>query len=89
MTKIDDEPKLAVIKNWHRRMGHLNFGDLSESSRRGIVRGIKVDGYKKNIHCEVCVRGKMARAPFSRISDRSTVMLDIIHSDVWADADRV
>ncbi|KAK2578606.1 hypothetical protein KPH14_001023 [Odynerus spinipes] len=82
MTKTDDELKLAVIENWHRRMGHLNFRDLLESSRRGIVRGIKVDEYKKNIHCEVCVRGKMTRAPFPRISDRSTDILDIIHSDV-------
>lgn len=76
------ESKYATVESWHRRMGHLNVGDLLESERNGTVLGMNLNGSREKFDCETCIRGKMTRAPFPNTSDRSTDILEIIHSDV-------
>lgn len=70
-----------LLRLWHRRMGHLNVKDLIEATTTGTIEGI---GHIKggNISCDVCIQGKMARAPFPKRSDRCSDLLDMMHSDV-------
>lgn len=67
---------------WHRRLGHLSGKDLSNIQRDNIVDGLGSVKLRDEFECTVCVKGKMTRTPFPRKSERSTNLLEIIHSDV-------
>lgn len=62
-------------------MGHLNMKDLVLASQRKTIEGIGVIESKGDITCKVCVQSKMSRAAFPKHSERSTKILDLVHSD--------
>lgn len=67
---------------WHRRMGHLNYGDLKKL-RDGTADGIHVsDEMKTTETCVDCLKGKQSRFSFNNIGSRANSMLDVIHSDI-------
>lgn len=71
------------LQLWHRRFGHLNFKDLTEAVDKNTIYGINLTTSKrKNVACDICVKGKMSRTPFPKTTDRDTKILDIVHSDV-------
>lgn len=76
------ESAFTTLQTWHRRTGHLNIEDLLECSRKGIVKGVNVKRPKDKFDCKICIQGKMTRVPFPERSERSTELLNIIHSDV-------
>lgn len=70
------------IMTWHRRLGHLNFKDMLGAQRRGNLRGFDFTQTTKALECDVCIEGKMTRAPFPKKSERKTNILDVVHTDV-------
>lgn len=67
--------------DWHRRFGHLNARDLQEIICKGRVEGIESRNFISN-NCKICLEGKMAKSPFSIKSERSTEILDLVHTDL-------
>lgn len=67
--------------DWHRRFGHLNARDLQQAIRQGRVKGASPENLSSD-DCSVCLEGKMTRAPFPVRSDRSTGILDLVHTDL-------
>ena len=67
---------------WHSRMGHVNTKDLLTAKRKNTIRGMSYDEPAGELNCEICLRGKMVRKSFPKISDKQTALLDIIHTDV-------
>lgn len=74
----------AVISGelWHRRLGHVNSECLNKMQNTvdGLTLKEKVDITKSN--CAVCCEGKQTRLPFTHVSERSTEVLNIIHTDI-------
>lgn len=70
------------LETWHRRLGHLNFKDLVESVKNGVIQGPNIVKTTENPTCDVCCKGKMTRAPFPKFSNRKSDFLEIIHTDV-------
>ena len=53
---------------WHRRLGHINAGDLCKM-KNGIVNGIQfADSVESIKNCVVCCKGKQSRKPFKSLS---------------------
>jgi hypothetical protein len=79
-------PCTKTFEVWHRRLGHLNARDMSEAISKGTVLGLDVlkpmNFARDSIECEVCLQGKMVRTPFPKRSDRTSELLELIHSDV-------
>jgi hypothetical protein len=46
------------------------------------LTGIDIKDRNDKIDCCVCLKGKMARAPFPKQSNRNTDVLELIHTDV-------
>ncbi|GJQ68313.1 hypothetical protein Trydic_g16908 [Trypoxylus dichotomus] len=72
------------LELWHCRLGHLNYRDLVEGTRKGVIQGIKLKplDHKYDLICDICCQGKLTRQPFPKKSDRETALLEIIHTDV-------
>ena len=71
-----------TIMTWHRRLGHLNFKDLINAQRSGILEGLNFGQVEGKLECDICVQGKMTRTTFPKNSERKTDLLEIVHSDV-------
>jgi len=76
------DSKQSKLEIWHRKMSHLNVSDLVECYRNQRVRGIMIDTNEDDLTCEVCIRGKMTRSPFSKREPHDTDVLEVIHSDL-------
>ena len=71
-----------TIITWHRRLGHLNFKDLINAQRNGILKGLNFGQVEGKLECDICVQAKMTITTFPKNSERKTDLLDIVHSDV-------
>ncbi len=71
------------LNAWHRRMGHLNEGQLREMISKKLATGMrKVSGSSLDF-CEACARAKQARKAFQPVGGiKSSKRLQLIHSDV-------
>ena len=49
------------LQIWHRRMGHVNFGDLVDASKNGVIHGAVLPEKSQDVNCAVCFKGKMIR----------------------------
>jgi len=72
-------------ETWHKRLGHLSTGAMKKLQfSTKALKGIKLDVED----CEVCLKGKMTRAPFPHgESKRASQFLQLIHSDLLGPAD--
>ncbi|GJY43253.1 retrovirus-related pol polyprotein from transposon TNT 1-94 [Tanacetum coccineum] len=43
---------------WHRRLSHLNFGDINHSEKNRLVRGLPKLKFEKDHLCSACAMGK-------------------------------
>lgn len=67
---------------WHRRMGHINYGDLIKL-RDGMAIGVNFTGSKgKQQPCVSCLHGKQTRKPFTNKGTRAKEILELLHSDL-------
>lgn len=71
----DDKKKL-----WHRRLGHLGHDNLCKLNNNIVVGVNFKSGAKKP--CEICIKGKQSRLPFSDSNSRTSEILELVHSDV-------
>ena len=71
---------------WHQRLGHIPYDALSKLVRGGLIQGVKVPAHKFTQAgkgaCEVCVMGKLRRAPFASRTDRADEPMHELHSDM-------
>lgn len=83
---VKNEPEHALLvrdaKTLHRKMGHLGIKNLKKLVK--MVDGVKESELPKDDEflCEVCVKAKHARSPFSGELPKATRELEIIHTDV-------
>jgi len=70
------------LEDWHVRLGHLNVQALRQAVKTGSFRVVDVKNVNDDFECEVCVKGKMSRAPFPKKSLRKSSAGDLVHSDV-------
>lgn len=68
---------------WHRRFGHRYTAAIKELAQKQLATGIKISDCGRNIVCEDCIKGKLARKPFPKESETQThAALDLVHTDV-------
>jgi hypothetical protein len=93
LTALEDDAPAAMVSNvksdaelWHRRFGHLSYGNLAKVQRHDMVTGMDVSEKEFQARtgetCEPCVMGKQHRLPFPESSPSSTEQLDLLHMDV-------
>ena len=64
---------------WHARIGHLNTKSLNRLHAMGFIPNLDDKSHKK---CEVCVEAKYTRRPFNSVKERTSDLLDLVHSDL-------
>ncbi|GJR60294.1 retrotransposon protein, putative, ty1-copia subclass [Tanacetum coccineum] len=64
---------------WHCRLGHINKKRIAKPQHDGLLESIDDESFDV---CVSCICGKMARKPFTHVSERVDDLLRIIHSDV-------
>lgn len=76
-------PALASAELWHKRLAHINSGDLNKM-KNGIVEGVNFSSPSdtKKENCVTCCEGKQTRLPFSHSEHTSTETLQLVHADV-------
>lgn len=79
LTCSNDSTDLVL---WHRRMGHLNFSDVSKLPE--CAEGVTPfpDKSKGSITCTTCLEGKQTRLPFNNTGTRASHSLQLIHTDL-------
>ena len=69
----------CFLAEWHRILGHYNFGDLRKL--KNVVDGMKITD-DDVVECHICTQGKMTQNR-SRVPDRkATAPLELVHSDL-------
>lgn len=79
---VTDENSGTRIEEWHKRFGHLNYGDLQKAIRQGRVKGANLEGPTNMEDCTVCLEGKVVRNPFPMKSSRTLQVMDLVHTDL-------
>lgn len=74
----------AAVTNeiWHRRLGHINSAYLN--GMQNAVEGFFIDKKAEisTASCVTCCEGKQSRRHFPSSGNRSTKLLDLVHTDV-------
>lgn len=65
---------------WHRRLGHPS---LQVMSKLVVANDIPVYDSVPISVCEACQNGKSSRLPFPLSMRRTSVIMDLIHCDIW------
>ena len=66
---------------WHRRLGHLNYGDMERLKR--MSTGMQYTRQGEVGMCVSCCRGKMAERAFPGHNERGKHALQVVYADVW------
>ena len=64
---------------WHCHLGHVSERRISKLHKDGVLGSFDLESLDT---CESCMRGKMTKNPFNKKGDRTSGLLDLIHSDV-------
>ena len=75
------------LKRWHEILGHCNTDDIVKLE--SVVEGMKVKNKDCKVECDVCVLGKMTNDRSRRPRVRSTVPLQLVHTDLSGPIDPV
>ncbi|KAF8498946.1 hypothetical protein F5888DRAFT_1594852, partial [Russula emetica] len=72
------------LTTWHRRLGHLATESVLQMVRKGLVKGMEIEGgHSKGHTCEPCLKGKQTRMDIEKSTDtRAQTILGRIFSDV-------
>ena len=92
-SKGDDMPNSVLsaktssttnLVTWHRRLAHLNADSILQMVRKGMVKGMEIQGgHSLPEPCEPCVKGKQTCLEIQKTTDNcSTVILKHVFSDV-------
>ena len=64
---------------WHLRLGHINPNRIQGLVKSGILSSLIFELIPV---CESCLEGKMTKRPFKAKENRTTVQLELVHTDV-------
>jgi hypothetical protein len=67
---------------YNRRMGHINFDNLVNVSKREVVREIPKISKPTKILCKHCLQGKHTKTKFKSKEYSITKPLEIVHTDL-------
>ena len=85
-TSSHEEALITNEKNaevWHKKLGHLNYTYLKKlTSISTGIENLKFEVDELNALCEVCVKSKQSRQPFSETRSRATRPLELVHTDL-------
>lgn len=72
----------AVVSagTWHRRLGHPGALGLKKMAAEAELEGVTAAEHDPT--CEVCMRAKQAREPFSRSTTQTTEVMQLLHTDL-------
>ncbi|GKE68397.1 putative ribonuclease H-like domain-containing protein [Tanacetum coccineum] len=71
-------------KNWHRRLGHVNFKNLNKLVKGNLVRGLPSKIFQKDHTCVACQKGKEHKASCKAKSVSSISQpLQLLHMDLF------
>lgn len=73
----------GCIHIWHQRLGHRGPDAIRRLVSENLVSGIQINECDKRIVCDCCVKGKMIRKSFPKVSEsRAGSVLELIHTDL-------
>lgn len=73
---------------WHRRMGHRDPEVIRQLERDDLVSGLNITDCGMRITCECCLKGKLARQPFPRVTEKSGSTVRFApHRPLWTHGD--
>ena len=64
---------------WHCRLGHINIKCIKKLLQEGVLDSFDLESFE---NCEGCLLGKMIKQPFSKLRERTSDLLGLIHTDV-------
>ena len=64
---------------WHCRLGHIGVKRMKKLHADGLLESLDYELFDT---CEPCLMGKMTKTLFSGTMERTTNLLEIIHTDV-------
>ncbi|GJY84036.1 retrovirus-related pol polyprotein from transposon TNT 1-94 [Tanacetum coccineum] len=68
---------------WHRRLSHLNFGNINHLARHGLVRGLPKLKFEKDHLCSACAMGKSKKKPHQpKSEDTNQEKLYLLYMDL-------
>ena len=68
---------------WHNRYGHLNYQNMEDLVKKGMVNGMQLNSSNNFNKCQTCMLCKIHVLKFPKEStSRSTQLLEIVHADV-------
>ncbi|GKF25428.1 retrovirus-related pol polyprotein from transposon TNT 1-94, partial [Tanacetum coccineum] len=68
---------------WHRRLSHLNFGDLNKLAKDGLARGLPRLKIQKDHLCSACALGKGKKSSHKpKAEDTNQEKLYLLHMDL-------
>nr|GEW74942.1 retrovirus-related Pol polyprotein from transposon TNT 1-94 [Tanacetum cinerariifolium] len=68
---------------WHRRLSHLNFGEINHLARQGLVRGLSKLKFEKDHLCSACSMGKSKKKSHKpKSEDTNQEKLYLLHIDL-------
>nr|KAJ0195595.1 hypothetical protein LSAT_V11C700371250 [Lactuca sativa] len=73
------KPNLNQTYLWHCRLGHINKKHIYQIQKSGLLGENDIDSFDI---CESCLCGKITKSPFFGTSERASVLLGIIHTNV-------
>ena len=69
----------SAIFLWHCRLGHIDVKRMKKLHTDGILQSLD---YESLVACKPCLMGNMTKTPFSGTMERTSDLLEIIHTDV-------
>ncbi|XP_056855389.1 uncharacterized protein LOC108838558, partial [Raphanus sativus] len=71
------------IDLWHRRLGHMNFRNLTNLVCNDLVRGVPKLKIDDKIVCGACNEGKQVKIQHKKVPDvQAKAPLDLVHMDL-------
>ena len=70
---------LSPTYMWHCRLGHISENRMKKLHSDGLLTSFDFESYET---CEACLLGKMTKAPFTGLPERTLDLLELIHTDV-------
>jgi hypothetical protein len=77
---VSSDNNSQLCELWHRRMAHFHHGALG--GLREVVTGVPQFSSEYHDVCRGCALGKFTKASFPSSDNKSTGVLDLVHTDV-------
>ena len=64
---------------WHCRLIHINIKRIKKLFQEGVLDSFDLESFE---NCKGCLLGKMIKQPISKLGERASDLLGLIHTDV-------